>query len=489
MTIAIEVTPMEAQTRFEWPSVITQVNHDTTVEDCLGTIYRITDSLKNRSPIWNDTVPLDIRESIASSSSGVIAAAKKCSARFEAETAPLKDFALLLPIFLAAGRDSAAGVLVHRRLAALPSEASVKIDSQRVAVLDSIIRLGTDSMAVPKRLAFVEPYLEQFVSNPVTQAEQKIGRLWEYKVFAEDQGDTARAYRWGDRLIEVGKKLSDAERERIRTGNLMALNMLIFARMQRNMLEVLDSLRRSTDGYVSLIKSYHDEASGVGDVPMFYGQQAAQLEGDFVFTATAGSRFAGGGPLRPVRPVPGRVNIVMMEQVQKGYNWNFFKGDAGVSGNWEAIARLQRIARDFPAVEITVVTNTSGWFGRIAPPPPEEEAAWIRKLWLGYHKMPGTLVVDTTDYWRIDPPQDRRRVDDDVTNHVNYGFGGLPNPGGRYLIDQDGRLILTPTLSRGMDERVLSGFIQALVQRDTQPSRSNARESTQPSEAPSSVAR
>ena len=135
-------------------------------------------------------------------------------------------------------------------------------------------------------------------------------------------------------------------------------------------------------------------------------------------------------------------------------------------------AGLRRVAQRFPALEITLVAQTYGLFDKMAPPPPGLEAEQFQRAWLTERHLPGALAVTSTPFWRL-PAPDRRRINRDVPNVVQYSFGRtwhVPNwifpP---FLIDQDGTIVETAFRSFDAD---LPEMIAVLLARQVTPPQS-----------------
>ncbi len=76
------------------------------------------------------------------------------------------------------------------------------------------------------------------------------------------------------------------------------------------------------------------------------------------------------------------------------------------------------------------------------------------------------MAVTNTDYWRL-PSHDRRRINNETANEVNYTFGGRFPVGERnsYLVDQDGLLVHIREMNR-YSEADFAELIEILLERD-----------------------
>jgi hypothetical protein len=101
---------------------------------------------------------------------------------------------------------------------------------------------------------------------------------------------------------------------------------------------------------------------------------------------------------------------------------------------WDEAATLRRIAKRFPALEITLVSQTRGYFVSAAVDTPADEAEWVRRWLLDAHHLPGALSVSVTPFERM-PEPDRRRMDKPVPNAANYGGRGEFMLTSMFLVD------------------------------------------------------
>ena len=133
-------SPTLAQVRFEWPDTTVQVAQYATTEQCLAAIRRVRKGLEAREARskWRDTVLPDPRENLDPAPASVTATAERCAARFTEPAADLADFAPLLQLYLAAGRDTDAAALVARRLATSSAKTA---HAERAAAADTAAEL------------------------------------------------------------------------------------------------------------------------------------------------------------------------------------------------------------------------------------------------------------------------------------------------------------------------------------------------------------
>ena len=435
-----------AQTRFEWPDATVNVARYPTVEECLAATIRVRDSVGVDGA--HDTLPdTDARaaeDARAPLPPPAVVTAARCGARFSPTIAPLTDFVPLLDLYMAAGRDADATVLVQRRLASVGPTA----ERDRAAVLDTVIRTYLDGWAIapqPKRLAAAEPL--------VNQLGQMKGAPWETRFYgyaalmdrAWNSADTALARRMAEPTLAMVSELTAAER---RTKWIQLIGGVDLGLRMLNKSALLDSLRHSTAAYAGLYQALWDKAigNGTGLARRPIGETVPTIEADFWYRRSDST---------VVRPVKGKANLVVFLGTQ---------GRAGGSTHSDATkaARLHRLAQRFPDVEATLVAQTNGYFGDTVPPPPAMEAALWARTWFDVRQLTGALAVTNTPFWRL-PDPDRRRINRDVPNVVRYNFGRSLSvaDGTMFLVDADGKIVDIASVN----ERQVSPLIEILLNR------------------------
>lgn len=438
------------QTRFDWPTRAVDLTSYGTVEECLAATERVRDSVTRRENegLLRDTMPFDPQTSplSAPTPAPITETAHRCAQRFTEAATRLTDWAMLLPLYLAAGRDEDAASLIARRLASVGPAAA----AERAAVMDTAVKLYVD--AFPARLAAAEKLLEEHARigpNALLGLTSYV-RLLDV---AEQVRDTVRA-RWAvEQIIARTANLTAAERrsagyDTVRGAVLVALRWL-------NRGALRDSLRLSTASYVALVRHTLATTAGVALEALPFipiGEQAPAIQGDFW--------FGGADPGHP-RPTPGRVALVV------------FLDPSGCLSRtplyttladhcWSQIALIRRLTERFPALEVTIVAHTIGHFGYVPPPTPAQEADLIHE-WLTAHRLSAGLVVTTSDFWRL-PDPDRRRIDRPTANRVHYSFGNHwpVETGSKFIIDQNGTIVAT---SFGLSESDYVDIIDTLLHR------------------------
>lgn len=431
LLIALAVRPAAAQVSFAWPADTGDVARYTTAEECLAAVARVRSRIERWGPVWSDTLPLTPAQARAPLPQAVIETARRCSARFPAGTAPVTDFAPLQQLYLLAGRDADALTLLRRRLAAVAPEAL----RERAAVLDSalqgylFISFGdVQDRPRPVRLATAESLLAEAGRLPdsLHSIQARMVPAFQLLREAKNAGDTAIVHRAAQRYLDIVARASPADRRSTFYQTFASIGAYT-ALVERDEAALLDSLRHSTASYVALKRAMWAKASGERPEALRFpiGQPAPPVEGTFWFGRDDSSE---------TRPAKGKIGLVV-----------YLDHDCRTMSNyqcWPAYASLRRLAQRFPALEVTIMTRTRGFFSQMAPPAPAEEAQVLHEWWQGFHHLPGALAVTATEFWRL-PAPDRRRIDRSTANETHYSFGRSweLRPGMAFLVDRDGTII------------------------------------------------
>jgi hypothetical protein len=420
--MAVVTRAAAAQTTFAWPTTPVDVTHYTWVDECLAAADRVEH--RAMATLRPDTLPPTPPTAIPA----VKEVAQQCSARFPAQTATLTDFSPLLALYLTAGRDADAHTLLARRLAAIAPAAR----RERAVVLDSAV--GIFLTVRPVRFAAAESLLverDRLGDTVLAFQQRHMGyvRLWQRAMEAQD---TVVADWAAHRVVLLAAHLNAAERRTSyydHYGKYYAYDALTYLGTE----PLLDSLRHSTTAYVAMQRANWAKAAGknAGRLELPIGEPAPAVHGDYWFGAT---------DTTITRPTRGKVALVFVaDNYVRALRSRLY---CGADNCREAYAVLRRLARRFPSLEITLLAQTRGYFRQAAPPAPAEEASILRQYLLDYHHLPGTLAVERTDFWRLDPP-DRRRVDRPTSNETRYSFGGSwpVHSLEAFLVDEKGTIV------------------------------------------------
>ena len=430
------VRSAKGQVQFAWPEAPGDVARYTWVEKCLAATTRVRDSVTwwNSSP--SDTV----------SSTLAIDVARRCAARYPAQTASLRDFALVFELYLHAALDADARTLLARRLASLRGIADVR---ERALVLDStIIRYV---FARTARLAPAESLLIEASRLPDSAftLEHRVRGYARLMDMGRQLGDTMYARRGAEGLAKIAAGLTPAQQRSqwySRNGKGRVYDALDYLSASA----YLDSLRVSTAAYVALKQANLAKASGErgGMLPFPIGETAPPLEGAVLFgrDSAAGAR-------------PGRGKIALVAFLRQGCASELC--DAAIYG------AFRRVGQRFPTVELTIVAQTFGYFGEEAPLPENEEAQLLRKRVLERRRTPGALTVEATPFTRL-PEPDRRRINRQPPNVSNYSFGrAVADRQAVFVVDERGTIIDGFYLNQFFPprERELVALVEILVKR------------------------
>ncbi len=441
-------TPAYGQLRFSWPDTTVEIARYTTVEECLAATARIRNRivLEANRGIDMDTIPLNTPERVSNNPAPVIQFARQCAAQFAPKTYSLEDgWNLLLRLYWQSDQAEYTTMLATRRLALIAKDDSV----QQAAVLDTLIDLY--QTVYPHLLRTADSLLQVRLSLPQigpanAQGFQLNANQLEY---ARINGDTTLALRAATRIRQLNSVLTREDRSNpafnsdIRSLIYKALKYLTYP-------AGLDSLRRSTNAFVALQQANWEVTNGGYNPNASFpvGQQAAVLPVDYLWSnGSQPSIHPVGQNAATVRPQPGRVGLIVF------YGHECYTGSSfGVpTGKRKfpcatSFAALKRLAQRFPELDITVATETHGYFSYLDPMGLAEEAEWLHKWHQGYHQLPGTLVVTKTPFWRL-PDPDRRRIEEILPHVTSYAFGKKRDgrdwivPTSAFLISPEGVII------------------------------------------------
>jgi hypothetical protein len=445
--------PAAAQTLFAWPDTTVDVSAYTTLEECEAAVRR--SSLTTISSealvtgIWRDTMPADSLEGRGLTPAPVAETAQRCMARFAAvDSVPLDNWKIVIPLYLQAGWDAKARALVDRRLATVRPDAEKELVEVTEALLE--IYIGRSSRVPSRRLAVAQ----ELVATLAPRISDRVKRLRIYSRVAmarpsDAAPDTAGMRRAVARMAALVDSLTEREQETLEDeyadldlsssangGGIVdryeaALDGLFGKRAQ------LDSLERSTASFIALRRGKWTRLTGMRpeSYPVPIGERAPTLEGDIW--------LAPPGATRP-RPAPGRVSLVVF--LTPGKCMGVVRNENDMYG---ACARnlipLRRLEERFPALEITVVAQTHGYFEYLKDSISPAREAELTKQWLESYGVHAPLLVSITDSWRL-PAPDGRRINRLTANEINYSFGisGELWRGGNtvaYLVDENGIVV------------------------------------------------
>jgi len=453
-----------AQTTFEFAYTPVDVATYRTVEECLAATERVNSDVAQRERVqehlagrWRDTLayePARDDPTLRPMADTATRTMQRCAARYTLSDTTLRRDPLhyLLRLLLAAGRDTEASALLAQRVAAVPATGTVA----RRMVEDTA--LSVYRRAQPFRRAA----MERIYGERSRRAPDRRARISVYQQLAEialQAQDTVVARRWTTQMLAEWDQLPATQRGAGFPG-------LFFWHFQR---EWLDSLRQGTPNYFeALLASVHrigDKVDAGSLNQTFIGKPAPTVTGDFWFRSGTGDGRADRAASRPTR---GKVGLVVFIDPPDKLSGECLPvadtKEMNVSENcWSAFAVIQRLAQRFPALEVTLVAQTRGYFVyRALPDSVAVEVDLIRQWLLDAHRLPGTLIVQTTPAVRL-PDPDRRRL------HVAPASPlGLDSPVSAFIVDRDGIVIDGGRLERS-SEAQYAGKIEAMLQQPQRP--------------------
>jgi len=472
---ALHPDSLRAQARFEWPSALVDVSRYQTVDECLSATVRVNDSIIAWATVRSDTLPVTPQEATQRRPVPVVQTARRCSSRFSAAKVPIADWFFVFNLFLYAERYEAADSVLQHRLMGLTFGRTARdsgviqtpgalhdssVHQLRGAVLDSAITAHLRTK--PVRFSVVDPLMRELIALPHTVVWKVANGLNGYLLAAREAMDTTRG-RWAAEQFDVISK-------RITSRDVRDTMYRVFVEYYNRALDyqsrdaLRDSLLKSTSGYAALRQTNWQKASTHKRSPLSIGRSAPVIHGDFWYDTSAGDTVIAHAVPPSPRPVPGRPSLVVMLTPKcRGYPWS-----ADGRPHWacfQAYSVLRRLATRFPALDITIVSQTLGAYDLLPPLQPAAEAELLSRWWQGYHRLHGTLAVTRTAFWRISDP-DRRKILEPTRTEQDYRFGAaIPLPVLQaFLIDADGIIVDGAQLTRHT-ERDWNDLLEILARR------------------------
>jgi hypothetical protein len=290
---------------------------------------------------------------------------------------------------------------------------------------------------------------------PLTSDPLKRIAKYDQLIGSANRIDTAMTLDAAQKLLAEVDHLTGAEQRRFQADQAL-MGKAFFAATLVARPAMLDSLRHSTRGYVTLVRAQWARATRqrLEALPIAVGERAAKLTGDAWLNADSGN----------TRPRSGRIGLVVFVD----HKLCLGVQDSGpvLDGCWSAYSALRRLAQRFPELDVTLATWTHGYFAHSAIPDPKDEIDLVRRWLLDAHNLPGAIAVTATPFWRL-PDPDRRRIDEEIANRTNYRifFGKPAAPGLAIIVDREGIIVDASSLHR-YSESHLAEVIEILVNRD-----------------------
>lgn len=431
-----------AQTRFEWVNDNFDVAQYKYAETCVSAYRRMLQVTRGESKIDVDTLHVSMRLIKDSISQTATHETKRCLARFNPQSIPLKDAFFMQRAYLLAGEDAKAAEVMERRIRSISRDSTaVLVAALDTAFLNYTRRLEHKRIdgelhviALSEELADVVP-LEirvKFAASTVQSALDELATI-----------DTVRLT--FDRLVTLAKSMNDEE-----WFGPLGLVLAIPSEMALERLhesKLLESLAQSTQAYRDILRTLFVSELGREHAWLvqreeLVGSEAPPIRGDYWFPA---------GTEKESFPRQGRVTLVISVAPTL----------SGDDGSWfgPRNAVIRRMKENFPELDIVLVGKTAGFFGPIAPPLPELEAQMFDSLFMKLRGLPATVSVTRTDFIKL-PPPDGRRVNQPTENEMN-GYAG----DAVILIDKEGKKTGRTILSPNRYEEEFAKRIAVLLKR------------------------
>ncbi len=450
-------------------------------EECSSAMLRLSADVDRKERAWigddNDTILFDRSRYNQSRPAAAVAAGKQCLANLNVDTVRRDVAVQVAKMLLMANRDADADRL-WRRL--LDSGAA----KERSAWLWEGIMMYFD--ARPKRVDAAKVLYNRWFTEEASHDSlpQRAHRILNMGELALTVGDAAYAHELGWRgirtydSIPLPERTKDAEAKRLA---FVAMGVLQWLTEK----EGLDSLAHSTSSFrayfaSTIVSRVYGDSLGIVRNPV--GTTMPEIEGDFIYRYDQGQprattdetlahfvKLAADTPTR--RPVPGKVNLTVF--LRGGCHDETREIGRGPLGRYpggrmcrNTIAGLRRLKERFPQIEITIVGNTYGSFGNGSPLAPADEADSLAKFFLGFHRIPSTLLISTTSFFRI-PGVDNRRIDERTITEEKFieRFGKRAVGSGKvYAIDETGLLFYADGIAL-WGEDVITKRIEAVFRR------------------------
>ncbi len=434
------------------------------IEECLTVVFRVTEEQERRGrTVSPDTLLLGQwkqldkevglqRDAMMPRPDSAIQAGKACLSRFNADTATFQSVSGALQIV--------EGLLMVRR----------DQDAQRFT------QRFLDSMRLRSSTVYKDAFqkvLELYVSSrPLLYAEVK---QYHAQLLAAVQGDSL--YRSIDADLSFARAAMKAhdtvlynelawhairnndstpveEREvSPNSGNRLGDLRVLVAGLTQDM--GLDSLAISTVAYHlyrenTVIRRVHGGAPVTAADDAVKPYKVPDLLGEYSYTATTGASpgsssqglasYTRQGAVPPgALPVRNRLNYIWWrpswchpEEGTRTDDDELLKGRKGCG-----IISLRRLKERYPDFEIILLSNTYGAVGQLGPLQPADEADTLAKQFLGYHRVPAHLVVETTPFFHVEAP-DGRRIDlaTPMMEEIGSEWGGFMRAG--WFTDKEG---------------------------------------------------
>jgi len=469
VVIGMSASPLEGQTRFALRDTLPDLSRYQTVDDCRAVVDRLMRRFDLARPYWADTMVSKERDRMAALPSGIVPAAQECVAKFHPDSVDLSEYSEWMTLYLMADRDADAEIVANRRLATASDSMGDSVNG-RVAILWKLAGVygGAQPGRVPRMLAMVNQ-----IAALDSASWKTMLRVYSVRMgIAKEMHDTTTRTQIAMKILGLMNALSDEDVSSLyykSQGSLMVLGAMEYL----DRLTLLDSLRSSSEAYVALRMKHRElaRADTQKDLPMLLGKMAPALTGDFWFAPPSQTTVRNisdelrvtGTPVASVapmtRPQPGKVSLVVFLYggCRTEVIWRdprVSRQNFGGSSCWGAYSAIRRFVERYPALDVTIVSQTTGYVAETQPLSPELEAQLLRSWWLEFHRLPATLVISNPTHFKLSQP-DGRRIDAPTPNTLGYVFGVGASVGNTqaYLVDVNGMILHAEPLNSPSERR------------------------------------
>ncbi len=454
------------QTLFNSPDTFPNYSAYQYIDECVAAAARITSEADAKSSVWRDTLPLEDRERMSDVPVNAIRAAQACLVRVSVDTLSLDNTHIWASALLMAQRDHDVEKLYRRFF-----DSPVRRSPEEFVKMLNVYRTSR-----PIRLEGVERLYQFALANV---SPDSVVRQVAFRLIKADMARKARNKEMKNALLREVLSITDTLSDSVKSSDAYRLVGLFLYESVRDFTEQegLDSLSISLSAYQSYLGGIWSRVM-VGPFPhnMFMnnpvGLEVPPLEGDFWYRSVKATQSVSAveryRKIEPYsRPVKGKINLIAF--LQGGCHASSFMIRGGRNnGNmscWRIFSAIHRMKNVFPDLEVTVVSKTYGSVGDAPPVGPSEEADTLAKYFLGYHRLPATLVVSKTEFFRL-AGLDQRRIDSKTANESNYTLNNISyaTPGSILLVDEAGRIVSQWNINRD-EESTIRRIIAAVFSR------------------------
>lgn len=457
--------PLQSQAAFRIANKDIDFSRYATPHECIAAFKRITRHTLNNAPFMDTAVYVPGAED-RSGSSIARNAIQKCMSKFSAEDIEDPNLnEIWTQAFVLSGKD------VDANTAARLPVNKASPDSHRIKALSAVNLLRLSYQHVrPVPIKMIEE-LDNEAIGLLAESERRgwlVHRYNFWKRIWNVKGDSIGLVESANTLIKEFL-LDSLHFRKNRGATLSVFDALIVA----NKKQISDSLKRGAPEYVAFMKYLWSYVAGDSHrpFPLPLGNQAPLLQYTYLL-----------GPEH--RSVDTSVSLTKVKEFKEGGEPHlvvFIRGcrsdkpgagparrqTGSVSDCLDTYASIRRLKKSYPALTISFVTRTIGYFGSSEPLTAKEESVLFEKWWLNYHKLPVNIMVTSTQYFNISEP-DGRRIDDWDINRERYSLTGLLEERMRkqdvvgFLIDSNGVVIHVDNVNR-RTEGTLRYFLNAMM--------------------------